>query len=108
MGHKTPILGVFLYIRVCLGTPATALEHACGYRVNGRATMTGTKTEKQEVGCSYHHRPPYCSLLTVSNSFLHLTVLEEPSQIITTNRHTVTPKGHLKTLWYSYSKALIL
>jgi len=55
MGHKTSILGVFLYIRVWLGTPGTAHEHACGYRVNGRMTMTSIKTEKQEVGCSYRH-----------------------------------------------------
>lgn len=108
MEHKTPISGVFLYIRVCLGTPGTALEHAYGYGVNGTTTMTGTKTEKQEIGCSYHHCRSHCNLLTVSNSFLYLTVLEEPSEIITMNRQTVTPKGHLKTLGYIYSKILIL
>ena len=70
--------------------------------------MTSIKTEKQEVGCSYRHRRSHCSLLTVSNSVLHPAVLEAPFGIITMNRHTVRPKGYLKTIRYIYSKILIL
>jgi hypothetical protein len=108
MGHITPILGAFLYIRVCQDTPKTAHAHACGYRVNGRTPMTSTKTEKQEVGCGYRHPRSHCRLLTLSDSLLHLTVLETPSQIVSMNRHSVTPEGHLKTLRYIYNKTLIL
>jgi hypothetical protein len=108
MWYKAPILGGFLYIRVCLDTPGTAHENACGYRVNGWTTMTSTKAEKQEVDCSYHQPRLHCSLLTVCDSFLHLTVLEALSEIISMNRHAVTSKGHLMTLRYIYNKILIL
>jgi hypothetical protein len=99
MGHKTPILGAFLCIRVWLGTPDTAHAHAYGYRLDGRMPMTSIKTEQQEVTAGTNITLGHTALIAC-DKLLHISVLEASSETISMSKHAVNQKRNRKTLRY--------